>query len=177
MTAVYATVDFRTGENRTHIGVPKSGKDDLEEMLHDVGGNDGPVALYVPESAPERTPREWRGKVVGLARASRLPRGKNIHDYGYPDLDGSIRWPIGFPCELVCRPDEKACPTLREIVESCGTPNNFRYHTKRLHLGSLGLDAFMEDALGEHFKSVCDLESLTGAGVASRDQARGGVRV
>jgi hypothetical protein len=68
----------------------------------ELSGNDDLVAIYIPEGTDEAyQPGKRRDRVVGAVRLLPMPRGKSVTDYFYRDLDGSLRWPFGWPREAV----------------------------------------------------------------------------
>jgi hypothetical protein len=156
MAAIYRVSADDSIEMRRHIGVPLSGADQVKRMLDCAAVRETLVALYLPERTPEDyEPGLRRGRVVGIAKVQKLPRGKKIEDYGYQDLEGAEKWPIGFPCSIVCHPSNvKDCPSLRELIELSGEPLPFHRFVRELHLAPVRLSGFMQSALSEQFENL-----------------------
>jgi hypothetical protein len=74
-----------------------------------------------------------------------------MEDYYYDDWDGSRRWPIGWPCRLVCAPPVSQCPTLREHVESLFGPGSFQGYVSRFQHGPFLLEQAMQERLNRDF--------------------------
>ena len=141
------------GPDETHLGVPENARDRLKEMENELVGSSGLVAIYIPEGT-ENDYNPWgkRGRVVGAARLVDMPPNGKMEDYFYRDLDGSLRWPIGWPCEAVYALEESECPSLREYVEHLFGPGSFRGYVRRFHeLGPFRLEPAMREALNRDF--------------------------
>jgi hypothetical protein len=152
IAAVYGLTDPATGGLRDRIGVPASGHKYLLELIDHSIRHDSLVALYLPQNTPIEYPTEGkRGRIIGLTSVCPIPKGKQVEDYAFPDTHDNKKWPIGFPCEIVCCPDRPDCPDLREIVEASGDVRTFRNYTKMLRDGPVQVSSFLQAALGEHF--------------------------
>lgn len=104
-------------------------------MAQELVGASGLVALYVPEGTGEAYwPEMRRGRVISAVKLVPMPEDQHIEDYFSNDLDGSCRWPIGWPCRVVYAPPATECRSLREHVESEYEPGAFRSYLRRLHL-------------------------------------------
>lgn len=96
-----------------HIAVPGNAEGALHEMAEELVGTDGLIAIYVPEGTEEvYEPGEMRGRVVGAVQLLPMPGDRKITDYFYEDWDGTLRWPVGWPCRAVYAPPVEDCPVL-----------------------------------------------------------------
>lgn len=85
-----------------HIGVPERARAPLQEMASLLVEASGLVAIYIPEGTEDiYQAGGMRGRVVGAVRLVKMPPRRRVEDYYYEDWDGSLRWPIGWPCEVV----------------------------------------------------------------------------
>lgn len=152
ITAVFGSPEAK-GENRTHVGVPEKGRAKLLEMAHELVGTGGQVALYVPRGTEDAyNPGLKRGRVVCVVELLPMPAGKRIEDYFYKDIvDGSLRWPYGWPCRVMYLPPVAECPSLREHVESLFGSGSFQNYTARFQHGPFRLDPKMRERLNSDF--------------------------
>jgi hypothetical protein len=135
-----------------HIGVPDNARAPLQEMAHELVGTPGLVAIYIPEGTEDvYQPEGMRGRVVGAVRLVNMPSGAKMEDYFYDDWDGSRRWPIGWPCEVVYAPEESECPFLREHVEHLFGPGTFGSYVGRFQHGPIKLEQPMRERLNRDF--------------------------
>jgi hypothetical protein len=157
ITAMFA---FSEGETHTHIGVPEKGHDKLLEMVHDLEGTRGQVAIYVPLGTDDvYNPGQQRGRVVAVVELLPMPAAKGITDYYSNDLvDGSRRWPYGWPCRVVYAPPVAECPSLREHVESLHGSGSFQGYTARFQFGPFPLEDKMRPKLNSDFAQVDPVE-------------------
>lgn len=138
--------------DQTHIAVPDLGEAKLLQMAHDLVGSDDLVAIYIPEGTEEvYQPGNRRGRVVGGVRLVPMPKGRSIRDYFFHDWDGSLRWPVGWPCRPVYAPAVEECPVLRSIVDAVHGPNSFQPYVARLQSGPFSLDRRVADRLDAWF--------------------------
>lgn len=155
MTAIYRVTEEESEELRTHIGVPASGEDELKRMLDVAKISEVLVALYLPKSTPEEyKPGARRGKIVGIAKVRRLPPRKRVEDYGYPDTEGEMKWPIGFPCDIIYYPGESDCPSLEDLVKISGDSTRVSDYTRGVHLGPARLPQILQDTISDHFERL-----------------------
>lgn len=98
--------------------VERNAEDKLTEMATELVGSDDVVAIYVPLNAEAAyRPGAQRGRVAGLVRLLPMPSGRTIRHYTQVDLaTGALRWPFGWPAEVVRAPQPEQCPTLRNIL-------------------------------------------------------------
>lgn len=140
------------GPDIEHIGVPEQSRNKLQEMVNILIGTSGLVATYIPEGTDEiYRAGIMRGKVVGAVRLLGMPSGRSMEDYFYEDWDGTLRWPIGWPCEAVYAPDISECPVLRQHVESLFGPGNFASYVSRFQQGPFELEPNMQVRLNSYF--------------------------
>lgn len=134
------------------ISVPRSGRRNLQEMADELVGTECLVALYVPESTESiYAPGQRQGRVIALAELDSMSPGERLEDYPFPDLNGLERWPIGWPCRIVCKPPEAECPSLREHVESSFGARSFAGYVYRLQQGPFRLDSKIRSRLIRDF--------------------------
>lgn len=137
---------FEAGQ--THICVPQGADDALRNMSDDLVGSDDLIAIYIPQGTHDvYEVNDMRGKVVGAVRLLPMPPGKTTADYFYKDWDGSLRWPVGWPCEAVYAPPIDQCPMLRSLVELLFGPDNFKAYVARFQRGPFELDGRMAKEL------------------------------
>ena len=87
---------------------------------------------------------------MGIVRLLEMPSDRRVTDYFYDNWDGVRRWPIGWPCEVVCSPPVSECPSLREHVEHFGWA--FGSYAARFQFGPFRLDKAMRDRLNRDFE-------------------------
>jgi hypothetical protein len=80
-----------------------------------------------------------------------MPKRRRMENYFYEDWDGSRRWPIGWPCEVVYAPDEAECPSFREHVEHQFGPYSFGGYVSRFQRGPFPLETAMQERLNRDF--------------------------
>jgi hypothetical protein len=135
-----------------HVGVPENARASLQRMANDLIGTRGLVAQYVPQTTEDvYEPGDMRGRVVGAVRLVKMPPGRKMEDYYYDDWDGTRRWPLGWPCEVVYAPDESQCPFLREHVEHLFGPGSFASYVSRFQHGPFLLEPTMQERLNRDF--------------------------
>lgn len=136
----------------THLAAPANGRPALENMVTDLLGASGLVAIYIPEGTAEvYHANDMRGRVIGAVRLLPMPAGGRMEDYFHDDWDGSRRWPIGWPCQAVFAPPVAECPALREHVETIFGPGSFRGYARQFLQGPFSLDSTMRERLKRDF--------------------------
>ena len=104
------------------------------------GHEDQLLAIYVPETTlPVYCAPEFTGRVVGAVRLLPLPVGSVPEDYNFLDFDGTNRWPIGWPCEVVAAPPVTKCPRLRDLVAAELPQYTFAQYTAMFSHGPFAL--------------------------------------
>jgi hypothetical protein len=122
-------------------------------MAEEMAGTQDVVAIYIPEGTDEAyQPGNMRGRVMGAVRLLIMPADKSIRDFFYTDLDGSLRWPIGWPCRVVYAPPVNDCPYLRGLVDMIFGPNSFQPYVGQFLRGPFRLERRMADALMSYFE-------------------------
>lgn len=156
ITAVFTRTGIGT-EERQYISVRANARSALQTMAEDIAESGGHVALYLPESADvPQIPEEERGRVIGLVELIPMAVGQRMEDFGREDWDGKPRWPIGWPCRMVCAPLILNCPHLRDHVESLFGAGAFGGYVKRFHkVGPFALEANMRMSLNDDFGDLC----------------------
>jgi hypothetical protein len=136
----------------THIAVPETAEKALRIMVEDLLWTDDLVAIYIPEGTEDvYEPGAMRGRVVGGVQLLPMPPGKAMQDYFYKDWDGTMRWPLGWPCKAVYAPPVPQCPVLRTLVDMLFGPNDFQPYVARFQLGPFELEARMAAELDRFF--------------------------
>ena len=148
-----------------HIAVPEIGEKQLQKMAGDTCGTDDLVAIYIPEGTGEAyEPGDKRGRIVGGVKLLRMPRGRVMRDYFYKDWDGTMRWPLGWPCKAVYAPEISQCRYLRGLVEELWGPHLFQRYVARFQQGPFEIEHAMADKLDKffaHFPKVTERRSNT----------------
>jgi len=140
------------GPDYEHIGVPENAREPLIEMANELVGTSGLVAIYIPEGTKDvYAPGGMRGRVVGAVRLVEMPPLRRMEDYYNDDLDGTRRWPIGWPCQPLHAPEESQCPSLREHVEHLFGPSSFGGYVRRFQHGPFRLEGAMRERLNRDF--------------------------
>jgi hypothetical protein len=108
---------------RTVVTATRAGRAHLAAMGEEIAGGDTGVAIYITASARGFGDEAYRGRIVGAFWLAPMPQGKTLEDYPFADVDGTVRWPVGWPLDVtrtVKLPFEQA-PVLKDlIVEACG---------------------------------------------------------
>lgn len=158
ITAVYGVPETRD-EKRSHIAVPDNARSKLHEMAAELVGTSKLVALYVPEGTEDvYKAGDKCGRVIGLVQLVEMPKGKTIEDFFYNDWGGTRRWPVGWPCHVVCNPPPVECPQLREHVESLIGEKVFGGYVKRFKIGPFRLEPEMRARLNRDFAAFCKVD-------------------
>ncbi len=137
-----------------HIAVADNAT--AKTMLEEMGGvlpkTDRLVAIYIPESTDKAyQPGLQSGRVVGAVRLLPMPNSRSITDYFYRDLDGSLRWPVGWPCEAIYAPPAENCLFLRDVIDSLFGFGAFAPYVKRFQIGPFKLERKVAAKLMQHF--------------------------
>ena len=149
----YLSPAYGFDRNMAHVGAPDIAEVKLREMGESLAGTDGLVGIYIPESTEEAyQPGNMRGRVVGTVKMLPVPSGKGISDYFYRDWDGSLRWPIGWPCEVVHAPNVDDCPYLRSIVNDLHGANAFAPFTSQFQHGPIKIIPNVSAAILAYFE-------------------------
>jgi hypothetical protein len=142
----------------THICVPETAVEILRTMVDELLGTGDLIGIYIPEGTEEvYRPGAMRGRIVGAVRLVAKPHGKAMRDYFYKDWDGTLRWPIGWPCKAVYAPPVEQCPVLRSLVDMLFGPNDFHPYVSRFQNGPFALDRRMASELDRRFSSFPQL--------------------
>jgi hypothetical protein len=95
----------------------------LVEMGGEIAGTEIGVAVYIAAGARGFGDEAYRGRIIGAFALAPMPDGKSVDDYPFADIDGRLRWPIGWPVDVartVKLPLDRA-PLLKPLaVEACG---------------------------------------------------------
>ena|SRR5581483_1812831 len=108
---------------RTVVSATRAGRAHLEAMGREIAGTGTGVAVYITASARGFGDEAYRGRIIGAFWLAPMPAGKTLADYAFRDIDGSLRWPVGWPVSvertrklpLADAPDLKAL-----ITDLCG---------------------------------------------------------
>ena len=149
-----------------HLGVPESGRSALIQMADALVGTSNLIAIYIPEGTEDvYEAGAKRGRIVGAVRLLEMPEGSAIEDYYYDDVvDGSRRWPFGWPCQPVFAPAISDCPPLREYVEHFFGSGSFSGYVSRFQRGPFELDAKVGQAINDDFDEFDVLRSAKAEG-------------
>ncbi len=148
----YIAPDYGFDEKITHIGAPENAKKNLEMMGQAIAGSNQLVAIYIPLGTDDAYQvNNARGIVVGTVKLLPMPNTKTINDYFYKDFDGSLRWPIGWPCEAIHFPDFSTCKYLRSLVDKVHGPNSFQAYTSKFQQGPFELDRKVKIEIEKEF--------------------------
>jgi hypothetical protein len=148
----YIEAMFGFAADTPHVCVPVGGEPMLRTLVKDLLGTEGVIAVYIPEGTQDvYRAGAMRGRVVGAVRLLDMPAGKTERDYSYRDWDGTLRWPVGWPCKVVYAPPVAECPGLRTLVEKLHGSNSFQPYVARFQKGPFKLDPRMASELAERF--------------------------
>jgi hypothetical protein len=145
--------------NNTDFAVPENAQAKLQEMARELVGTTALAVIYVPLGTEDiYQPGPLRGRVVSAVRLLPIPPGGKMEDYSCPDWDendanpdwdGTLRWPIGWPCQVVYAP-LAAGPELRDHVEHLW-PGSFQGYMARFQHGPFPLEQVTRDRLNHDF--------------------------
>lgn len=92
-------------------------------MGREIAATDTGVAVYITAGARGFGDEAYRGRIIGAFWLAPLPAGRSVDDYPFRDVDGRVRWPIGWPVDVprtvkLARAD---APELKPLVlDACG---------------------------------------------------------
>ena len=92
-------------------------------MGREIAGTETGVAVYIAIGARGFGDEAYRGRIIGAFFLAPMPDGRSVDDYPFADIDGQVRWPIGWPVAVertVKLPVERAPELKPLVVESCG---------------------------------------------------------
>jgi hypothetical protein len=108
---------------RKVVSATRAGRAHLVEMGREIGGTDIGVAVYITAGARGFGDEPYRGRIIGAYWLARMPEGRTVEDFPFRDIDGTVRWPVGWPLAVertVKLPFERA-PELKPLmIETCG---------------------------------------------------------
>ena len=108
---------------RTIVCATRLARARLTEMGQEIAGTETGVAVYIAAGARGFGDEAYRGRIIGAFFLAPMPSGKSVDDYPFADIDGTVRWPIGWPVEAartVKLPQGRA-PALKPLViDTCG---------------------------------------------------------
>jgi len=108
---------------RTLVCATRVARTRLIEMGQEIAGTETGVAVYITAGARGFGDEAYRGRIIGAFVLAPMPAGKSVDDYPFADIDGRIRWPIGWPvdaAQTLKLPLGRA-PLLKPlVVEACG---------------------------------------------------------
>jgi|GEM_PF-2030348 len=152
MRFTYLAALYGFSASHEHVAVPVGADEVLRRMAHEVVGTEDLVAIYIPQGTDEvYQPGNQRGRVVGAVRLVPMPPGRGIEDYFDNDVDGTRRWPVGWPCQVVYAPPTEGCPVLKSLVELVHGPRSFQPFVARFQYGPIKLDRGVADKLFARF--------------------------
>jgi hypothetical protein len=150
--------------DQTHVAVTANARGPLLKMADELVGTDNLVAIYVPEGTEDvYEPGNMRGRIVGAVRLLEMPAGSGIEDYpipdwdqheGVPGWDGSIRWPLGWPCAAVLAPDPAKCQTLRTLVSTVHPGKPFGDYALQFQHGPFRLGFEMQRTVNSEMRRL-----------------------
>ncbi len=137
------------------IAVVPQGLANLKTMADDLEGTGDLLAVYVPAGADHpMVISETRGRVVGAVRLVRMPHGKTTADYADKDpATGEVRWPHGWPCEVVYCPPPNQCPLLSDLLAKLDPPKRLDELTIRFRAGPIHLNSRLAAILDDAFSA------------------------
>lgn len=113
---------------RTIVSATRAGRAHLLAMGQEIAGTETGVAVYITAGARGFGDDAYRGRLIGAFWLAAMPAGKSVEDYPFPDIDGRVRWPVGWPVDAartVKLPLARA-PALKPlVVDRCG-PETWR---------------------------------------------------
>jgi hypothetical protein len=108
---------------RAVVSATRAGRAHLVEMGRAIAGTDVGVAIYITAAARGFGDEAYRGRVIGACWLAPLPDGKTADDFPFADIDGTVRWPVGWPlvAERTVKLPLKDAPELKPLmIERCG---------------------------------------------------------
>lgn len=136
---------FGLDPSEGYVSTPRGTEGQFLRVARQIQGHaDQLLAIYVPETTrPVYCSPEFIGRVVGAVRLLPLPEGREPQDYNFLDFDGTNRWPVGWPCEVVAAPPVTKCPRLKDLVAAVFPQYTFAQYTARLEHGPFPLEKKM----------------------------------
>ena len=108
---------------RQLVTATRVGRARLIEMGRAIAGADTAVAIYITSGARGFGDEAYRGRIIGAFWLAAMPEGKTVEDFPFSDVDGRVRWPVGWPV-VVERTTKLAldrAPLLKDMVtDACG---------------------------------------------------------
>lgn len=92
-------------------------------MGGEIAGTDVGVAVYITAGARGFGDEAYRGRIIGAFWLKSMPAGRSVDDYPFRDIDGTVRWPIGWPVDAArtVKLTRETAPALKPlVVEACG---------------------------------------------------------
>ncbi len=110
---------FHYADKFTVVGVSEKHQEQLKKMAEELIQSEDLMATYVPEGTDEGyNVGKMHGRVTSLIKLLDMPKDRTTENYGQLDtLTGKLRWPHGWPCEVVCTPPVEECCKLRTIID------------------------------------------------------------
>jgi hypothetical protein len=108
---------------RTLVCATRVARARLVEMGREIAGTDSAVAVYITEGARGFGDEAYRGRIIGAFALAPMPDGKTVDEYPFADIDGTVRWPIGWPVageRTVKLPLERAPELKPLVIQTCG---------------------------------------------------------
>lgn len=108
---------------RTIVSATRVARARLVEMGEEIAGTDAGVAVYIAAGARGFGDEAYRGRIIGAFWLAPMPSGRTVEDYPFADIDGTLRWPIGWPVDIehtVKLPRERAPELKPLVIEACG---------------------------------------------------------
>ncbi len=135
-----------------HIAVPEKAENRLNTMVNELLRTKKLFAIYIPQGTLiGHHPGHSRGRLAGVARLKELPPGKSMRDYSSLDLDGTLRWPLGWPCEAVYAPPADETPMLRSIIEPLHGIGSFSDYVAQFKFGPFRLSPQVASEIAKAF--------------------------
>lgn len=108
---------------RQVVSATRVGRAHLDAMGREIAGTDTGVAIYITAAARGFGDEAYRGRIIGAFWLAPMPDGKSLEDFPFADVDGTARWPVGWPVSAARTrklPLDSA-PALKSLVtEICG---------------------------------------------------------
>jgi len=108
---------------RTVVSATRAGRAHLIDMGREIAGSDSGVAVYITASARGFGDEAYRGRIIGAFWLAAMPDGKTAEDYPFKDVDGTVRWPVGWPVDgaRTVKLPLATAPELKPLlIETCG---------------------------------------------------------
>ena len=108
---------------RTVVSATRPGRAHLLAMGQEIAGTDTGVAVYITAGARGFGDEAYRGRIIGAFWLAPMPAGTTVEDYPFLDIDGSPRWPVGWPVDAARTaklPLDKAPELKPLVIEACG---------------------------------------------------------